>query len=437
MGLELFFVGFGQAISILASIFGIRLLTQALNPHQYGELSLALTITMLSQQLFFGPYGGAFARYYASSKEKNELAAFFIAVNRIGYRSGFITLLIGLIVCLAIIVFKLNTYLSLAIFIIIFALISGWNTILDQLQNAARHRVIVAWHQAIGQLLKYLFAFGICTLLISSSSNAMIGYALSASLILLSQSFFYFTKLNRHDENAQKDIGVQQSSKIWSRYFSSYASPFILWGLFTWIQMSSDRWALEFFSSTNDVGFYTVLYQLGYYPITLLTSVVLQFITPILFERIGDGSDINRLNKTQKITRSLTMISLVLTFLISFLLYFTHSPIIKLLSTANYWHISSYLPYMVLSGGLFATGQISALVLLNSQKPHALLMPKIATAMIGTALNFFCAYFAGLKGVVISNIVFSVIYFGWVFVLAENENKMVANNQLLHEVNIP
>jgi hypothetical protein len=40
-------------------------------------------------------------------------------------------------------------------------------------------------------------------------------------------------------------------------------------GLFTWLQLASDRWALNAFTSVADVGGYAVLYRMGYAPFLL------------------------------------------------------------------------------------------------------------------------------------------------------------------------
>src|SRR5438874_2297495 len=54
-----------------------------------------------------------------------------------------------------------------------------------------------------------------------------------------------------------------------------YAWPFAAWGIFTWMQTASDRWALQG-RGTSEVGFYAALYQLGYYPMTLLSGFLVR-----------------------------------------------------------------------------------------------------------------------------------------------------------------
>jgi hypothetical protein len=73
------------------------------------------------------------------------------------------------------------------------------------------------------------------------------------------------------------------------------------------------------------------------------------------------------------------------------------------------------LPWIALSGGLFAAGQISALTALNNNQPQKLLAPKIATSLLGVALSFLGAYFLGLEGVVGAGVLFSLVYFVWVY----------------------
>lgn len=69
-----------------------------------------------------------------------------------------------------------------------------------------------------------------------------------------------------------------------------YSKTFVFFNSFTWILARSDRRALEIHASTQDVGFYVVLIQLGYTPISILTGLMTTLIGPILFQRSGDAS---------------------------------------------------------------------------------------------------------------------------------------------------
>ena len=84
----------------------------------------------------------------------------------------------------------------------------------------------------------------------------------------------------------------------------------------------------------------------------------------------------------------------------------------------EYREVSFLLPWLVLSGGIFATGQMLALKLMSDLKSSLMLWPKIITAILGVVFNLFGALVAGLQGVVGALLAFSIIYLTWFVWLA-------------------
>jgi O-antigen/teichoic acid export membrane protein len=71
---------------------------------------------------------------------------------------------------------------------------------------------------------------------------------------------------------------------------------------------------------------------------------------------------------------------------------------------------SYLLPWFVLAGGLFSTGQMLVLKVLSEVRPRILLTVKIGTALLGLVLNVLGAWLAGIHGVVAALVTFSVVY---------------------------
>jgi O-antigen/teichoic acid export membrane protein len=210
---------------------------------------------------------------------------------------------------------------------------------------------------------------------------------------------------------------VKDEITRWLNQMREYAWPFASWGLFTWMQVSSDRWALQAFSTTTIVGFYSVLYTLGYYPIQQLSNMVVKFISPVLYGRAGDGSDASRMANAWGLNKLIIVCALILTILATLLTAILHPWVFALLVAPEYREISTFLPWMVLSSGLFAAGQIACLSLMIGSTTRVLISPKIGIGVMGVVLNALAAYKWGLKGVVTASIVLSFIYLIWILVL--------------------
>jgi O-antigen/teichoic acid export membrane protein len=213
-----------------------------------------------------------------------------------------------------------------------------------------------------------------------------------------------------------------QCNKSWTQQIWSYSIPFSTWGAFTWIQQVSDRWALQAFASTSDVGEYAVLYQLGFTPIAVIMGMATSFIGPIVYQRSGDAMDQSRNANVNYLIWRMTNISLLIGLMAFVTTYFLHEILFNLLVASEYREASYLLPWVVLSGSIFSSGQMLALKLMSDMKPSVLIMAKIVTALVGTLLNIVGAFTAGIHGVVVAMVIFSGIYFIWMALIAKRES---------------
>jgi O-antigen/teichoic acid export membrane protein len=257
----------------------------------------------------------------------------------------------------------------------------------------------------------------------TASAVAMLGYLLATLLVLLSQ--FWFFRRILLPTNGLLSAGAA-SPRHWETQMLAYSWPFAVWGIFTWAQIASDRWALQMFASTREVGLYTALYQLGYYPITILTGLIVQLVAPVFFQRAGNASDPSRMRQIHTLNWRLTMAALSLTGAAALLAFVLHGIVFTWLVASEYRTISWLLPGMVLAGGLFATGQLAGISLLSGTETRSLLAPKVVTAIVGVLLNIFGAAWWGIIGVVGAGVIFSAVYLLWVLHLVRSQyNQLV------------
>jgi O-antigen/teichoic acid export membrane protein len=426
LGGELLWVALGQVLAALGAMVGVRLLTQTLPPQVYGEVALGITLSTLAQQVLFGPQSAAFLRFFASAREGKQLGSYLLAMNR---TLGQATLMLGgfcAVMSLGLWLTGNTQWLGLASGAVAFSLLTGCATVFGSVQTAARHRVIVALHDGLAQWLRFFLALLLITLWGASSGRVMWGFALASAVVLGSQWMFFRLRIVRNHLDGR--AGSPVDTARWEQETRRYAWPFAAWGLFTWAQMASDRWALQTFASTSSVGFYAVLYQLGYYPINLLSGLLVQLVSPVVFSRVGSGADGSRAGSGQRLNELLLWGSLLFTALITLLAFLFHAPLFAVLVGPEYRAISPLLPWLVLAGGLFACGQVAVLPLLSETNTQALVAPKIVTALLGIGLNLGGAFWLGLRGVVFAGTAFAAAYFLWVVLLAKPAHRP------LHEV---
>ena len=405
-------IGVGQIASMLGSLALVRTLTGRLDAATYGELALGLTVAGLVNQVVTGGVNNGIARYYAIAAEKQELPGYISASRRLTLYTTLAVALIGLALLAGLWLTGRPQWTGLAAAALALSVLNGYNAALSGIQNAARQRAVVALHSGLDAWLKIAFALGALLWLGDSSTAAMAGYALSSLLVTGSQLAFVRRLVPRRSAPGA-------DTARWARQIWSYSWPFSAWGLFTWMHLSSDRWALETFASTRDVGHYSVLFQLGYTPIAIAMGLAMNFLGPILYQRSGDATDRGRNAKVHKLVWRITSLGLLITLAGAALASLLHGWLFQILVAGQeYRAVSHLLPWMVLAGGLFAAGQMLGIKLSSELRSLDMLPAKIGTAALGLLLNVYGCLAAGIEGIVAAQLAFSAIYFVWMAFLA-------------------
>jgi O-antigen/teichoic acid export membrane protein len=404
----------GQIAAVIGALVLVRVLTEYLAPAQYGQLALGLTVAGLVNQVVMGGVTAGIGRFYSIAAEKNDLPGYLYASRRLLWYATAVVVAIAVVLMMGLFWLGYSQWMGLAATALVFSVLSGYNVSLSGIQNAARQRAIVAFHGGLDAWLKILLAVGVMVWLGSSSTAVVTGYALS-SLLMTGSQLFFLRRLIRH-----RGGKPQATDEHWERRIWAYSWPFSTWGIFTWAQLVSDRWALQAFASTQEVGLYAVVFQLGYVPIGLAAGMAMTFLGPILYQRSGIATDHTRNTSVHRIAWRITFVGLLVTALAFVFTFFLHERIFHLLADTQYHSASHFLPWMVLAGGVFSAGQMLALKLMSEMKTAAMTAAKIATAILGVGLNVYGAMQVGLHGVVAALVMFSGIYFFWMAWLAQH-----------------
>jgi O-antigen/teichoic acid export membrane protein len=240
----------------------------------------------------------------------------------------------------------------------------------------------------------------------------MIGYSI-VSFAILTWLYSWLRKQMPSGGPSSHHGRAGWETRIWG-----FAWPFSTIGIFTWAQLASDRWALQGFSGGQDVGRYAVLLQLGYYPITIASNMAMQLLAPIYYQRVGNAGDEKRNASVSLLTRRLTKGVFALTLVAFTTAFITHAAIFRIVAAREYAPVSYLLPWLILSGGIFAAGQSLSLNLMSRMESLSLLTAKVATSVFAIVLNLAGARLYGIAGVVGASVLFALSYFTWMELLA-------------------
>jgi O-antigen/teichoic acid export membrane protein len=407
---ELTWVIAGQMIATVAALAGVRLMTGLLNPIAYGELALGMTVALLIGQSVFGPLVNGISRFYAPAAETGEIDAYLDATRRLALSITGIIILIATAVVLGILILGGRRWIPLALATLLFSLLTGYTAIIGSMQNAARQRAIVALHQGAGSWARFALAAALIVWLGATSTVAILGYTAGVMIVLASQ-YVFFRRIRGTQGNASPKVN-------WHSQILRYSWPFFSWSLFTWAQLASDRWALAAFADPTDVGLYAALFQLGNNPIAMASTMALQLLAPIFYQRAGDGNDAQRNVQVGRLGWRLAALALGLTGVAVCAGMVLHTQIFRILVSDKYASVSPLLPYMLLASGVFVASQMIELSLISQMKTKMMIVAKITTALLGIALNFSGSFWYGVRGVVIAGVMASLLYFIWMVLLS-------------------
>lgn len=407
----------GQIASFLGSMLLVRLLTEQLDPAQYGKMSLGLTVGGMLNGVIMGGVINAIGRYYSISAERQGLGEYMYSIRRILFYATLVSVVISMLFIMALLWLGYSKWIVLSAASFVYSILSAHNGALSSIQSAARQRSIVAFHGTLDAWLKIGLALLVMFWLGNSSTAVLIGFSCSSLITILSQLVFL-----RRTTTLMQEQKFTKNHKLTEQMWA-YSLPFAIWGIFGWAQQSSARWALEAFATTKNVGLYSVVSQLGYTPIQIVTSTGLAFISPIIFERIGDASSVVRNYKVRELMNKMVILGLGLTALAVFTTAIFHSYIFHLFVSKSFFSVSYLLPFCVLAGGIFSVAQLYASRVMALLKPQKIIPASIGSSIIGISAAFVGTYYFSLAGAVFSMVVHAISYFLWIFITARSIDK--------------
>ena len=404
----------GQAAAMLGSFALIRVFTNNLSPEKYGEFALGLTAAMVTNQIISGGVSGAIGRFYSIAEERKQTEGYLVASIWLLFWA--VTVILGLILITAGILVYLDYWRLIPLILIMgfFSIMTALNSTMSGVQNAARQRSVVALHAGLDAWLRVGIALLLFYYLDTSTETAAASYFMASSIIIVSQLCF----LNKLIPLSKVRLN-EEKIKEWSPQIWEQAWPISIWGIFTAFQLGSDRWALGYFSSLHEVGIYTVLFQIGFVPITLLGGVLTSLMGPIMFQKAGDASEIKRIEVVHMVTKYIAIGVILAGSLAAMLAYFYHELVLGFLVDELYLEFSYLLPFFILAGAFQVCHQIFGIRVSSGLQVRQIMAPQIVSALIFCAFNIVGAFMGGIEGLVIAFSLASFLYMLWIKILSD------------------
>lgn len=258
---------------VLFGFVGLWVYTRIFTLEDFGQYSL-LTITMgLLGILAYTWINESNMRLYLPYKNENRLQTYF--TTSFVLQSLTLVVIVILLValwCLSLLPGVMINYFAL--FAVALASFSFYETCLTILRSERMvsetslfRTVSTLLYLVISLLLIFYFQMGI--------ASVLLGYI--ATNVVLTVILMW-----RHGYLGH--LRIERFSLATMREFISYGLPLMATQIFYWALVLSDRYIIEFFCGSRDVGIYTAAYQLADYPISMFLSMMLIASVPIILD---------------------------------------------------------------------------------------------------------------------------------------------------------
>jgi len=289
-----------QAFAAVGALVGIRLLTQFISPEVFGEYKLLLSSMSLVVGVCVRPFIQFSMRQYHDYQSNIEKNIFLIETRKILNKYLFVLLL-----SVGILYFFSFSNLYNETIIILCGLIVLSITVKINFESAlfiSKNEQVAAGLILVS--LKWFVPFSIISIVWvfrESPLTAMVG-ALIGHLIIWIIILAY-----RKSIPEEYDRANFRQSELFVRGLE-YGWPIAICGVLSWILNESDRFFIQYYHDSKQVGLYSAAYGLISAPFVMVSGAVAQFLYPIFFKTNKDE------DRTKKVVSKSLLVNTVIVF---------------------------------------------------------------------------------------------------------------------------
>ena len=413
---ELLWLLIGQLGTALGVVFGVKILTQVLDPAEFGRMALANTVVLLVGSNIFGPIGQGFMRFWSICQDRDQDNEFLRITDHFAGRLLFFT------VSLSLILFFISATTGWPRWIVLMTLslmaggVTGYFGLRLSVFLAARNRKIVALVNTGNAILKPVMALFFVIALFNNADCVILGYVITASLAALVVEHLYkktFRPVSFDPSvGRQRETGTDAVAGL-GKEILAFSWPFCIWGMVGWVHQSCDRWSLQAFHGTDVVGAFSVISVLAAYPLIFGANLLSNLFVPIAYQRAGNLDCPESVQSANGVLYLMTGLYTIWAVGIVFCFAFFHYRIVLLTSNLKYVTFSALLPGLASAWALFYLGQVFSGFGLLAKRSRQYIFPILVSAFVAAVSTFFLSKHCGPEGVVWGLAISGFVYAAW------------------------
>ncbi|MFO7586502.1 MAG: oligosaccharide flippase family protein [Gemmatimonadota bacterium] len=277
----------GQFGVTVLGLAALRVVTEILDPVVYGTVALILAGLGLGKGMFLAPWLAAQLRFHPDARRSGGLRSLYGAVSgmcALGVLLAATVVSLGLGLTVAGLR-GIGAPILLAVAGVWLAADGGISLVLNYL-NAELRQGLLAAVRVTDAFLRPAVAIVAVVLLAGGAVLFVAGQAAGALLLV---TFAAAILLRSRGTKGKREAAPSGRSR-WRGRILRYGMPLVPMAILQWAIHLGDRYILEFFHGSQEVGLYSAAYGLASQPFLMLSGVATLLIRPRLFESIGEDS---------------------------------------------------------------------------------------------------------------------------------------------------
>lgn len=264
----------------LFGFIGLTIYTRVFSPSEFGTYSLIMATIGIIGIFAYSWINQSNLRLFQPYKSDDRLDLFF---------STSFFLILGTLIGLSIILFILSKFSLLLpeiteyilLIIGVLSTTSLFETLMTILMSDRKSKIYSVFRSLsviLNLTISLLFIF-------------LFNYRVSAILLGLTITNFILSIIIILKNHVYKYISLQNISIETIKEFIDYGIPLLISLMFSWILVLSDRYIVEYFRGSYEVGLYSASYQLADYPIALISTTIIMAAFPVIIDTWEEKGD--------------------------------------------------------------------------------------------------------------------------------------------------
>jgi O-antigen/teichoic acid export membrane protein len=363
-----------RLLPALASLAAVPILTSLISPSDYGAFYLISSIAMLLSYIAVGWISSALVRFYWPSRREGRLDEYTATVV---WSSG--AALVSTAIVAALVAWYARDSIpgnvaSLIPVALLFFLFNYATDVFVQVLRASKQASVFARVQVGGALL----STGLSVVLVWTRHMGAAGIFAAGAIAWALMLFPILRAIRSQGSISPVDVSRPMLSQFWR-----YGLPLVPVGISSWALVLIDRFVVQAYHGTTQVGLYSVAYSLGAGIIQLVTVPLLLTMAPSLmevYEHQGQAL-------AEKVQTQFIRYFAILTVPILFGLAAASQSFMHVFTGREYWSAWPVLA-IVAAGSMFSSfSQIATSGLSIHKKTRLIMVDALAAAVFNLVAN--------------------------------------------------